>query len=234
MENNWHIYWLNPGDSGEPPSVRWRLPQGITASALLWPTPTRLTTTAGTDYGYRGSAVLLSTLTIPATVQPGSAPPIVADVRWLVCHDICVPQQAQVSATLPIAAAKDGSAVDATVQPLFAAATQQLPKPIPAAFQLFASSASSTAFRLSFIAPYQLASAIFFPANSEQIDNSAPQQLVQDRNTTHLDLKKSDYLQRDPERLQGVLVLNQISYAIDVPVHKSAPRSPALSKEGQP
>src|ERR1043166_2385755 len=25
LEKQWHIYWINPGDSGEPPKVDWRL-----------------------------------------------------------------------------------------------------------------------------------------------------------------------------------------------------------------
>jgi hypothetical protein len=29
---HWHIYWSNPGDSGEPPVVRWRLPEGFRAA----------------------------------------------------------------------------------------------------------------------------------------------------------------------------------------------------------
>jgi hypothetical protein len=51
-------------------------------------------------------------------------------------------------------------------------------------------------------------------------------------------------LQRDPERLQGVLALNQpalnqsdlnpVSYVIDVPLHTSAPSHSAPSKESKP
>ena len=29
LEKGWHIYWVNPGDSGEPPRVKWQLPTGL-------------------------------------------------------------------------------------------------------------------------------------------------------------------------------------------------------------
>src|SRR5688500_16812326 len=29
MKEHWHTYWRNPGDSGEPTQVIWKLPQGF-------------------------------------------------------------------------------------------------------------------------------------------------------------------------------------------------------------
>src|ERR1035441_9575897 len=42
MEEGWHIYWTNPGDSGEPPRVKWSLPSGFQAGPLEWPVPHRI------------------------------------------------------------------------------------------------------------------------------------------------------------------------------------------------
>ena len=39
LEEGWHVYWRNPGDSGEAPSVEWTLPAGFAAGELEWPTP---------------------------------------------------------------------------------------------------------------------------------------------------------------------------------------------------
>lgn len=35
LESGWHIYWINPGDSGEPPRVQWHLPAGFQAGLSL-------------------------------------------------------------------------------------------------------------------------------------------------------------------------------------------------------
>ena len=96
-DSGWHIYWQNPGDSGEPPRMQWQLPAGVTAGELEWPTPMRLTTRAGTDFGYQGTTVLLSTLQIPPSTPPGHDH-VGGDLRWLVCHDICLPQSAHLEA----------------------------------------------------------------------------------------------------------------------------------------
>jgi thiol:disulfide interchange protein DsbD len=29
VEQEWHVYWVNPGDSGIEPKVRWRAPAGF-------------------------------------------------------------------------------------------------------------------------------------------------------------------------------------------------------------
>jgi DsbC/DsbD-like thiol-disulfide interchange protein len=178
-------------------------------------------TSAGTDYGYEGNVVLLSTFSIPATVQPGTDLPLVGDLRWLVCHDICIPQRTELKASMRVS---DAATVDNHARALLVAAAERIPKPLPEALHLTASS-SRDALRLSFTLPGNLTSAIFFPAEPEQIDNAAPQQLASIGEINQLELKKSDHLQRDPERLQGVLVFNgQDAYQVDVPIHRSVVR----------
>ena len=34
IKQHWHVYWRNPGDSGEAVSITWRLPPGFTASPI--------------------------------------------------------------------------------------------------------------------------------------------------------------------------------------------------------
>src|ERR1035438_1164581 len=42
LEEGWHVYWINAGDSGEPPAIKWTLPAGVTADAMQFPPPKRL------------------------------------------------------------------------------------------------------------------------------------------------------------------------------------------------
>ncbi|MGB1111343.1 MAG: protein-disulfide reductase DsbD domain-containing protein, partial [Gammaproteobacteria bacterium] len=39
---HWHVYWRNPGDSGEAPKFHWRLPDGWEAGEIQWPVPRRV------------------------------------------------------------------------------------------------------------------------------------------------------------------------------------------------
>ncbi len=54
LEKGWHVYWVNPGDSGEPPRVTWDLPAGIKAGAIEWPAPRRLGTADDSGLRLRG------------------------------------------------------------------------------------------------------------------------------------------------------------------------------------
>src|SRR3954467_14143968 len=42
LEQNWHVYCINAGVSGEPPKINWPPPAGITAGPMQFPIPTRL------------------------------------------------------------------------------------------------------------------------------------------------------------------------------------------------
>lgn len=194
--------------------------------ALEWPFPMRLKTSAGADYGYEGTVVLLSTLNIPATAEPGSKLAVAGDLRWLVCHDICIPQRTALKANIRIS---NTARVDDRTRALLTEASRRIPKPVPDSFHLTATSSHDNLW-LSFALGREVSgsrSAVFFPAEPEQIDNAAPQGYANRDGLMRLELKKSDHLQRDPERLSGVLVLDeQDSYQVDVPI-----RSPAGHEE---
>src|SRR5277367_2352038 len=106
LEKGWHIYWVNPGDSGEPPRVKWQLPAGLTTGEMEWPTPRRLGTATIVDFGYEDDVMLIVPLRAWAGVAaqgPGQGTAqLSAGVKVLVCREMCIPGKAQVSLTLPL------------------------------------------------------------------------------------------------------------------------------------
>ena len=97
----WHIYWENPGDSGLPPSVTWKLPSGWTAGPLQFPFPEKILLPPLVSYGYEQETLLLTTFTIPDYEKIPTSFPIEADVEWLVCKETCLPGKAHLNLTLP-------------------------------------------------------------------------------------------------------------------------------------
>ena len=94
-EKGWHIYWQNPGDSGEPPHIEWALPAGLRADSIKWPRPIRLG--SGIDNRLRlrrpgapdgHDSCFARSCTIPKNAT------IAADVKYIVCREICVPGKA--------------------------------------------------------------------------------------------------------------------------------------------
>ncbi len=102
LADGWHTYWRNPGDAGAPSEVVWTLPSGIAAGPLLWPAPELIREGSFVTFGYENEAWLLSRATPVAAAAKDAE--IRADVHWLVCAEICVPQ----SASLRLALADTG------------------------------------------------------------------------------------------------------------------------------
>jgi DsbC/DsbD-like thiol-disulfide interchange protein len=101
---HWHTYWKNPGDSGYPTKVTWQLPPGYSVSAFDWPVPARLRTGPIVNFGYEGEVLLPASISIPRDAAIGTNVTIKGKAEWLVCKDVCIPEEGEVSLTLPIAA----------------------------------------------------------------------------------------------------------------------------------
>src|SRR5262249_22726510 len=100
----WHVYWINPGDAGIATTVDFHLPEGVTASPLQYPVPSRIEQSGGVImYCYTNEVMLISTITPPADFKGASAK-IDADLNYLVCEDSCIQGSAKLSLSLPMKA----------------------------------------------------------------------------------------------------------------------------------
>jgi DsbC/DsbD-like thiol-disulfide interchange protein len=222
LEKGWHVYWVNPGDSGEPPRVKWQLPAGVTAGEIEWLTPQRLGTASIVDFGYEDNVMLI----VPLHAATGLAAPgrgaasaqLGAEVKVLVCREMCIPGKTQVLLTLPVKS--QPPVPDAQTAELFAAARKALPRPAPASWRISVADARDS-FALAAKLGQHVVQASFFPLEESQIKNAAPQQFVAVPGGFRLTLQKSDQLLKPIARLKGVLVLvGDRGYMIDVPVSK--------------
>jgi len=118
MAPGWHTYGRNPGDAGIPPELTWTLPAGTTAGEIAWPTPIRQKEGELMTFAYTGEVLLA----VPAT-GPG---PVKLHASWLVCDNICVPEEADFSLDLPA-----GNPSPSAQAGLFATAAATVPRPSP-------------------------------------------------------------------------------------------------------
>ena len=99
---HWHTYWKNPGDSGEPTDITWRLPTGFGTGEIHWPIPQRVPYGPLVNFGFEDEAILMVPLVVPAGLTPGDEIAIEANVYWLVCADVCVPEEGRVNIVLMV------------------------------------------------------------------------------------------------------------------------------------
>ncbi len=208
MEEGWHSYWKNPGDSGQPTSIDWALPQGFTAGSFQWPYPHRIPFGPLVSYGYSDEVLLLTQITPPATLEPGTSVTLAGEARWLICADICLPARQDVRLTLPVRA--EEPAPNEQWQPAITAAREKVPERL-SGWEVRAVR-SSGAYALKITPPagrevVTLEGAYFFPAEKGVLAHSAPQPVSKAGEAFLMALQQSEYAQAPADRLRGVLVV---------------------------
>ena len=214
----WHTYWLNPGDAGAPTEIKWTLPQGWRAAAIQWPTPKRLPVGPLMDYGYEGKLWLLQELTVPANANAGDTIVLKAAVDWLVCKDVCVPENTTLTLPLKIGPA----AADPAVAKDFAAARNLMPVPSPWKLTYALGKTLDLYAAAPALAAAHPVEASFFPEKSNVLNDDAQQTLGFTKDGLVLRLMPARKIAKIGGALTGVLVLKSSdgsiqALAVDAP-----------------
>jgi thiol:disulfide interchange protein DsbD len=229
LEPGWHIYWKNPGDSGEPPKVTWHLPGGIETSELQFPIPQRIKDHSLIDYGYEGDVLLLSKLAVPnAGDAPGNKTEITADIRYLVCREVCVPGSDHVALTVPFSAsAHPAKSANAD---LIRKTEAHLPQVLPADVQLSIKSESgSFIVTIASRRPEFRTIKDFLPQDAGVLDNTSTPNFVLNNRSGRLTLKKSEQLDHPVPQLKGLLITADKAYDVTIPITSRPTSSHKLS-----
>jgi thiol:disulfide interchange protein len=214
LEDGWHVYWINAGDSGEPPHIAWTLPAGITAGPILFPIPSRLPLGPLMDFGYEDSVAFPVLLTASPKVKPG---PIHLDaiINWLVCREVCIPGKAHLGLNLTVAT---GAAPSSQPVGALGEALSLIPKPLPSDMH-FSVMGGKSDFVLTLITGDQETDAEFYPFDEDQIANAADQIAEPVPNGIRLRVRRAPELTKLPSQLHGVIKLSDHqAYDVTAPV----------------
>ncbi len=213
IEPGWHTYWRNPGESGLPTTLDWRLPAGFSAGDILWPAPRALPAGPLMNYGYEGEVFHLVPLSVPSTAKPGTTTTLAAHADWLVCKETCIPEGADLTLDLPVADHASPSPWHDAIAKTRAA----LPGALPSSWHASASAAGAV-ITLSLTPPANAADPgrlQFFAIADRHVEPSAPQKQLAPANGRYtLQLPVSHELAGDFGRLQGVLRADK-GFAVD-------------------
>ncbi|HZY63426.1 MAG TPA: thioredoxin family protein [Edaphobacter sp.] len=233
LEQGWHVYWINAGDSGEPPKIDWTLPAGITVGPMQFPVPSRLPLGPLMDFGYQNIATFPFQLTAAKGTKSGPVH-LDAKVSWLVCREVCIPGKAHLGLNLTVTPGA------ASVQPTGALrdALNLIPKPLPPNTK-FTVTGGKSAYLLTLITGHRQSSAEFYPFDQDLIANAAPQAVESLPDGVRLRVERAqDNLARLPTQLHGVIKLSATqAYEFTAPVTPGevapvAAKQPANSTSG--
>ena len=241
QQPHWHTYWVNPG-TGLATTIAWKLPPGWKAGEIQWPAPKVLTDKEKnvTGNGYEGDLLLPVVLTPPADQPVGTPVVLSARVNWLMCQDVCMPGNAELSLPLPVEAAVP--AADPQWGPRIQAVLAALPAADPD-WSVQADRLSKTLIRLKLIpkggaAPAHLPAGLHFFSSDNLIAYDQPQAFTADAaGAMTADLPVSPDGPQDAGRLVGVVTADNgwradgslPGLAVDAPI--SAGGGPAAAGE---
>ncbi|MGA8599178.1 MAG: thioredoxin family protein [Bryobacteraceae bacterium] len=204
LEPGWHIYWKNPGDSGQPPRVQWNLPPGLSAGPIEFPVPHRLPVGPLLDYGYENDVLLPVAIKAEKSGLPGGTVALKGNLRVLVCRETCIPGKAALELSLPVR--REPAKNLAANEPLFARARASMPLPAPPAWHVSAASnPSSLVLKVQGVTG--AAPILFFPAQPDIIENAAPQNSSATPQGIELKLKRPNQPSEPVSKLEGLLIV---------------------------
>ena len=169
LEPEWHIYWVNPGDSGGPPSALWTPSAGLTPGEFEWPAPQRIAYGTLVNYGYYGDLVLPFKLSAAAGTSGGT---LSATVSWLACKDVCVSGRGRVAIAFPLEG--DARAATPAWKGLIEAALGRVPRPAPASWRVEGRD-EGDAFAVTVSTGAPETAGTFFALDPGVLEESAPQ-----------------------------------------------------------
>ena len=220
---HWHTYWKNPGDSGLPTVLNWTLPAGLKVGDMVWPTPQALPVGPLMNYGYEGT-VLLSVPISVLTPLSGDKLQVGLQAQWLVCKEVCIPEEGEFALSLPLLAAYAPHTAS------FESAWARAPQPnarVTASAQV---SPDGLQLRIEGLdAAWASQSLRFFPELPGVIDNAAPVQARWTQGAWQAQIPLSAQRTDSPTRLPGVLVASNASPGVqlDIAVSGVWPPGPA-------
>jgi thiol:disulfide interchange protein DsbD len=109
MPEGWHAYYVNPGESGAPPKISWKLPSGLVAGPIEWPTPERMLAAGVAGNVYSRELWLPVSVMTAKTLPVGKSLRLSAKATWLLCSNVCEPDSAELETTVRVAATSEAN-----------------------------------------------------------------------------------------------------------------------------
>ncbi len=205
----WHGYWQNPGDVGAPDTIKWDLPQGVSAGPLRYPVPKPKLRSGIMNFVYEGRYAILADLKLSPSLRAGAALPVRADLTFLACtDDMCVPQRADFETVLHVA--------DTPLPHLRVAEFDEYRRALPLPLGTEAHfNAANERFRLSVPIPstISVSNAYFFPLTDGALVYSSPQHIW--RNSDQLLIEaEAGRSATSLHRIEGVLSIGNRAFSL--------------------
>lgn len=209
---HFHSYYKNDGIGiSIIPEVTWELPEGFTASTLIFPAPKSFNFLKMTAYGYEGTNYFLTEITAPTNLEIGKSITLKAEASWQICDaKSCLPPESE-SFTQDFSITAEGTPNPAYQTALAEYSAAKIPsKNLPESWKPEAKEENGTiTLNISTILPKD---ALFFEIDAQIDAQKKRTSNVADGKTTFIGLRNkgndiSDEAPKSRDRLRGIIYL---------------------------
>ena len=201
MQEGWHTYWLNPGDSGGAIDIEWILSDESGVSDVIYPTPHRIPYPPLMTFGYEDRVIFPVDLTVKDLNKDID---ITANINFLICADVCIPESAVIKTTL------NTIAEDVNLS--------KWRDQVPSILLPNISSVNENYLELRFSYNKKIDDIYFFPIEENMFIYNPTQDLIREENNW---LLKVPLLKGITKNISGVLVINDESYIVKTDLNKN-------------
>lgn len=201
MQEGWHTYWLNPGDSGGAIDIEWILSDESDVSDVIYPTPHRIPYPPLMTFGYEDQVIFPIDLTVKDLNKDID---ITANINFLICADVCIPESAVIKTTL------NTIAEDVNLS--------KWRDQVPSILLPNISSVNENYLELRFSYNKKIDDIYFFPIEENMFIYNPTQDLIREENNW---LLKVPLLKGITKNISGVLVINDESYIVKTDLNKN-------------
>lgn len=200
IEDGWHIYWRNPGDSGLPTEINWEEGK-FTTTDIQWPIPEKIPFTGLANYGFEDEVVLFTAIRLERNLIDNLE--VNANISWLVCKEACLPGDQDISFELPM-----GREIS---NPEYNKLQQKYKAEMPFSTDIIRATGKITEDELVItIDDENLPKDVqFFPYEPGFIVNGPEQEVEKLGNKTIIKIEMDTYRYENPKSLKGLLISNE-------------------------
>lgn len=203
IKKGWHIYWINPGDAGEP--AKFHITTNIKPSDTItpfYPVPRRTNTEGVVTFDYFGEVVFPFQIVIPKNFSNDYLE-IYLSAEWLVCREKCIPGKTKINLKLRNTGV---SRISQRNKNIIEQSFQKLPSN---EFLNVEVAHDNHFYKLSFTLPFdqKLKNVFIYPISEGIFDLEARQNYSISGNNCTIYLKQAQYIWGDTTQIRGIIEL---------------------------
>ena len=198
LDNGWHTYWRNPGDSGGPLEVKWNLPNNLELGQINWPAPHLIPYPPLMTYGYDDQVIF--PYEVMESIGIDSDALIEVSIDFLICADVCIPEKAVIKTSLGEIAFDNSLA--------------EVQSKIPSIVLPVEASINGEILEIRFSKTTTASDVYFFSENKDFVNHASKQELLEYENSFLLKIELLD-IKPDNKNIKGVIEIDESLYLID-------------------